>query len=207
MNLKSASKARYFTKDTPLNDKASKENQNHHSVHFDASCPICQEPVGHRNLEGKTESWSQLPCGHKFGSHCIKRWLGMVGGDKPCCPICRQNASYLCGHPVLPVVIPGNRRGKDEGGGGLKMMESTFEQLQGLQYGNCVFCRQALGGRTRTKKRAVPWSLVKGCWWRVWYGKTYDRNPLPEHAPLFGYPGVRDTAWEKWWRAQEPRNA
>lgn len=74
-------------------------------VVVDISCPICQEPVGEPNADGVTESWSLLPCGHKFGSHCIKHWLGLTAGRGPSCPVCRRRTTYACGHPALPRVL------------------------------------------------------------------------------------------------------
>jgi HUS1 checkpoint protein len=72
----------------------------------DQTCPICQEPTGTRNLEGIEEGWSMLPCGHRFGSYCIKRYLGIAADDQPLCPICRQIAYHdPCGHPVLPFAL------------------------------------------------------------------------------------------------------
>lgn len=70
-----------------------------------AACPICQEPVGSSSPEGTVESWSFLPCGHCFGSYCIKRYLGIAADEHPLCPVCRQAAYHACGHPVLPVVV------------------------------------------------------------------------------------------------------
>ena len=87
-------------------------------------CPICQEPVGRPTPEGVVEGWSKLPCGHRFGSHCIKRWLGMAAAEKPCCPVCRRSACHSCGHPVLPVIVTAEaeegrgEREKEEKGAG-----------------------------------------------------------------------------------------
>ncbi|KIH95053.1 hypothetical protein SPBR_03494 [Sporothrix brasiliensis 5110] len=39
-------------------------------------CPICLEVVGLPAADGSVESWSILPCGHRFGSYCAKAWLG-----------------------------------------------------------------------------------------------------------------------------------
>ncbi|OIW30359.1 hypothetical protein CONLIGDRAFT_366200 [Coniochaeta ligniaria NRRL 30616] len=201
MNLKSASKARYFTKATAVKDTSpAKEKQSNTSVHADASCPICQEPVGQRTPEGKIESWSKLPCGHKFGSHCIKHWLGLVAEDRPCCPMCRQNASHLCGHPVLPELITHNRKTTSD-------MEKPAGRADMLQYTNCVFCSQDIVARPR-KKRLKPWRLVKGCWRLVRHGRIRERPaPVPQVTMFAYFPRLRDAEWERWWSNQEPRNA
>ena len=69
-------------------------------------CPICQEPVGTRNADGITEGWSMLPCGHRFGSYCIKRYLAIAADESPLCPMCRHIAYHdACGHPVLPFLL------------------------------------------------------------------------------------------------------
>lgn len=85
-------------------------------------CPICQEPVGRPTPEGVTEAWSSLPCGHRFGSVCIKRWLGLVADERPACPVCRRTATHMCGHPAVPVVIAGGSGGavKQLRGGGAR---------------------------------------------------------------------------------------
>ncbi|KAI1817192.1 hypothetical protein GGS20DRAFT_79103 [Poronia punctata] len=67
-------------------------------------CPICHDPVGIKNPEGITESWIHLYCGHKFGTHCIQRWLeDSIERDPytiPSCPYCRSEAKHPCGHAV-----------------------------------------------------------------------------------------------------------
>jgi HUS1 checkpoint protein len=69
-------------------------------------CPICQEPVGTCNADGITEGWSMLPCGHRFGSYCIKRYLAIAADESPLCPMCRHVAYHdACGHPVLPFLL------------------------------------------------------------------------------------------------------
>jgi HUS1 checkpoint protein len=72
----------------------------------DTTCLICQEPVGTRNAEGVKEGLSMLPCGHRFGSVCIKRYLGLTADEQPLCPMCRHPAYHdACGHPVLPFLL------------------------------------------------------------------------------------------------------
>ncbi|KAL2139622.1 hypothetical protein VTI28DRAFT_4931 [Corynascus sepedonium] len=70
------------------------------------TCLICQEIVGTRNAEGIKEGFSMLPCGHRFGSYCIKRYLSLTADEEPLCPICRHVAYHdACGHPVLPFLL------------------------------------------------------------------------------------------------------
>lgn len=75
-------------------------------VEVEETCAICQEPIGSRTPDGITEGWSKLPCGHRFGSYCIKHYLRVVADDRPSCPVCRRNVYHTCGHPVLPTVLP-----------------------------------------------------------------------------------------------------
>ncbi|KAB5575586.1 hypothetical protein GE09DRAFT_597306 [Coniochaeta sp. 2T2.1] len=195
------------------------------NVFIDAACPICQEPVGQRTPEGQTESWSKLPCGHKFGSHCIKHWLGMVAEERPCCPICRQNASYGCGHPVLPQLIKSkskdNRAAAREETGGVvttaEMRGAIRRPPETFKDTWCSFCRHAVN-RGRKKKRLKPWRFVKGCWRLVLTGRMREQRqqaggrlvPAPGGYPAgtFAYlPGYRQAEFQKWWREQEPRGA
>lgn len=208
LQVKTPRKARYFDFAKGSADSASpsaKETKpSAPSVHVDVSCPICQEPVGQPTPEGTTESWSQLPCGHKFGSHCIKHYLGLVADDRPSCPVCRQNATHACGHPVLPEMIAENQRSKSSGA---KAKAKAAARSDMLQFTNCDFC-QADVVRTRKKKRLKPWRLVKGCWRLIRHGRIRERNRPAPQAPVFAYfPRVRDMAWERWWSNQEPRNA
>lgn len=76
----------------------------------ETTCLICQETVGTRNAEGLKEGFSMLPCGHRFGSRCIKRYLAITADEQPLCPICRHAVHHdTCGHPVLPFLL--NRDG------------------------------------------------------------------------------------------------
>lgn len=75
-------------------------------------CPICHDPIGVRNPEGICEGWTQLHCGHKFGTNCLRIWFqsslergdrgggGMLHTRMPNCPICRKIA-----RPVAPFLI------------------------------------------------------------------------------------------------------
>lgn len=201
MNVMPPSKPQYITKDTAVEGipptKAQKPNAD---AHVDAACPICQEPVGQRTPEGRVESWSKLPCGHKFGSHCIKHWLRLVADDRPCCPICRQDASHLCGHPVLPDLI--------KAANGVEKAASHESRVFELRFTDCAFCRQSRFIPVKEKKkRHMPWRFVKGCWRLVRHGQMRRERPNT-HAVVFAYfPRLRDAAWEKWWSSQEPRDA
>ena len=202
------SKPRYWAKDTAVNKASSVDVQKPIAdVHIDAACPICQEPVGQPTPEGKAESWSKLPCGHKFGSHCIKYWLGLRTEDKPCCPICRRNVAHLCGHPALPELIasPGRRNTSD-----IEISAAEVGKPDMTQYTNCVFCRQGIGGtrKKRAKKRYKPWRFVKGCWCLVRHGRIRAR-PMPNREVTMWPPWcqeLRDLAWKRWWIDQEPRS-
>jgi len=66
-------------------------------------CSICQETIGNPLPDGVIETWAMLPCGHAFGSFCIKTWLGLA--EQPSCPVCRRDMQHACGHPCLPRVV------------------------------------------------------------------------------------------------------
>ncbi len=63
-------------------------------------CSICHFIVGTKTPEDIVEAWAILPCGHRFGSYCVKVWLGM--SIDAVCPICRRKMVHACGHPTLP---------------------------------------------------------------------------------------------------------
>lgn len=58
------------------------------AVIHDASSPLfC---IYHFNRENLTEEAVRLPCGHIFGSPCIRTWIsGWESGNPPSCPSCR----------------------------------------------------------------------------------------------------------------------
>ncbi len=146
----------------------------------DGKCTICQETIGATTPEGIVETWAALPCGHRFGSYCIKTWLGLT--EQPSCPICRREMAHSCGHPVLPT-LPTKRRSPK----GLAL-EST-----------CHYCTRA---RWRNPRRGILGRVAVGAikflvtghfrdrldrmYWEVW-----RRN----HSSEFG----------RWWAVQEPR--
>lgn len=69
--------------------------------HLDPTCPICQVDIGTRSPEGVKEGYAVTPCGHVFGSVCIKKYLAIT--DKPQCPFCRTDLFHVCSHPILAV--------------------------------------------------------------------------------------------------------
>ncbi len=69
-----------------------------------AGAPSGQETVGSPTPEGIVELWSTLPCGHRFGSYCIKTWLGLT--EQPSCPVCRREMAHACGHRCCPWSAP-----------------------------------------------------------------------------------------------------
>lgn len=79
-----------------------KHKQQPHPPPLDPACPICQVDVGTKSPEGVKEGYALTPCGHVFGSVCIKTYLALCTADKPLCPVCRTDLSHACAHPVLP---------------------------------------------------------------------------------------------------------
>ncbi|EJT74053.1 hypothetical protein GGTG_07902 [Gaeumannomyces tritici R3-111a-1] len=100
--LDSKSKAQASTKETDAEDVEKKPPPEEDPC--PSACPICQESVGEPTADGITETWASLPCGHAFGSGCIKTWLAIT--DHPTCPICRLSMAHSCRHPVLPLLEP-----------------------------------------------------------------------------------------------------
>ncbi|KAK4226242.1 hypothetical protein QBC38DRAFT_234979 [Podospora fimiseda] len=187
----------------------------------DPACPICQEPVGQKTPEGTTESWSELPCGHRFGSSCIKRYLGIVADDHPQCPICRERAYYSCNHPVLPRMLtidgPINKQKHQ------KTDMTKAPTVHMLEHSLCEYCRQSYAaGRTRQL----------GIWGRFYRlfsprqmklrlqrrRETMRRRsmiideliigtrPTPQDAALEANPFRKfsDNGWALWWAKQQP---
>lgn len=182
------------------------------TVEIEAACPICQESVGEQNPDGITEGWSILPCGHRFGSHCLKKYLRIVAGDRPTCPICRQLAYHGCGHPVLPALItskPGERKRSAEA-------KDFFEA--GVLTKHCGYCRPRQEWPTPRRsglKRVASW-LVAGPKKLL---KRNRRNRGIAGGPLLlpwgdgngpyidPFPRERDPQWEIWWDQQAPNTA
>jgi len=90
----------------------------------DGTCSIClEQPLPTSNLQrtkkgatvttttGKQDSattageqWCMLPCGHTFGHKCLRQWLSSPHGARVC-PLCRDPAVRICGHPVSPAPV------------------------------------------------------------------------------------------------------
>ncbi|AEO56803.1 hypothetical protein MYCTH_2058328 [Thermothelomyces thermophilus ATCC 42464] len=133
----------------------------------DRICLICQEIVGTRNVEGIKEGFSMLPCGHRFGSYCIKRYLSLTADEEPLCPICRHVAYHdACGHPVLPFLLKSDGTHPDlitDVSGKVRPPNSSAEALAAP----CEYCRlpqeQAertvgkLAGRLSSIKKPLRW--------------------------------------------------
>ncbi|KAF3771010.1 hypothetical protein M406DRAFT_243174, partial [Cryphonectria parasitica EP155] len=99
----------------------------------DPTCPICAVDVGTRSPEGIKEGYAVTPCGHVFGSVCIKRYLAIT--DKPMCPVCRADLFHACQHPVLPSLYDPkkSRLSRDEAAA------KAFPDEP--RYSDCSFCR------------------------------------------------------------------
>ncbi|KAL2152421.1 hypothetical protein VTH82DRAFT_5605 [Thermothelomyces myriococcoides] len=153
-----------------LNGSASEKQ--HPAVQIeDRICLICQEIVGTRTAEGIKEGFSMLPCGHRFGSYCIKRYLCLTADEEPLCPICRHAAYHdACGHPVLPFLLNSDGTHPDlitDESGKVRPPNSSAEALAAP----CEYCRlpqdQAerarmtaagkLVGRLSSIKRPLRW--------------------------------------------------
>lgn len=69
---------------------------------LDPECAICQVQIGKKSPDGVKEGYAVTPCGHVFGSVCIKTYLAIT--EKPQCPICRTDLFHHCSHPVQPAL-------------------------------------------------------------------------------------------------------
>lgn len=187
----------------------------------DKMCPICHEEIGSPSPEGIVETWSVLPCGHLFGSHCIKHYIQMVAYNRPQCPICRYSLVHGCGHPVLPAlfVTDGSRRVKNAA----KVNRETIRALvmRSMQY-NCAYCTEmiasghgvvATGENGRKRQRTSKWKmLLKKIFFSSPLAMDRWRDPEAEDAVarfpetrLDYWNGARDYGWEWWWDRQALR--
>lgn len=194
-------KSEHFTIEVTNNDAITLESLAEHQVTdlvVDVCCPICQEPVGEPNPDGITESWSRLPCGHKFGSHCIKHWLGLIGGKKPCCPVCRRKASFACGHPVLPTVLSEEEARRRDGYIGP-------DKSSQIQHRVCDYCREMEFSGKKVGKVNAQGSIL-GCSIRsLW------RHLMRTRMRGGGIVGTTEEDkrghFQRWWNKQEPQSA
>jgi hypothetical protein len=60
------------------------------------TCDICNEEFGTATQDCAAEDTLQLPCGHIFGSLCLRDWLSQAST----CPICRRQ--YIFTAPLPP---------------------------------------------------------------------------------------------------------
>ncbi|KAJ4302139.1 Checkpoint protein hus1 [Collariella sp. IMI 366227] len=164
------------------------------TVYTEASCPICQEPIGVRNAEGVTERWSTLPCGHRFGSYCIKYYLGIAADEQPPCPICRTPAYHdECGHPVLPTVLKSNHTH-------MGLVKTKSRDLSRWRK-PFVSLWRAMPFRKETRPAEI--SPVRE---RILRNRRRRENPQNWEGPYVDV-RERDVEWEKWWKNQPPREA
>lgn len=182
------------------------------TVEIESTCPICQESVGEKNLDGITESWSILPCGHQFGSHCLKKYLRIVANTRATCPVCRQLAYHGCGHPVLPALItskPGERKRSAEA--------NNFFDPDVLTM-HCEYCRLKEAwprSRRSALKRVAIWLIAspKRLLKRNRRSRGNGNGPvlLPwgdgDGPYIDPFPRQRDPQWERWWDRQAPNTA
>ncbi|KAK3403507.1 Hus1-like protein-domain-containing protein [Sordaria brevicollis] len=158
-------------KEKPVAEQQSSEDEEEDPA--DKMCPICHEEIGSPSSEGIVETWSVLPCGHLFGSHCIKHYIQMVAYDRPQCPICRYSLVHGCGHPVLPALFvtdsdDKSRRVKNAA----KVNRETIRALvkSSMQY-SCAYCTEMIAsgrrvvvtgknGRKRGGQRTSKWKLL-----------------------------------------------
>ncbi|KAK4191368.1 hypothetical protein QBC35DRAFT_375797 [Podospora australis] len=197
----------------------------------DTACPICQDPVGKQTPEGTVEGWSELPCGHQFGSVCIKQYLGIVAEDGPSCPICRQPAHHSrCGHPVLPSVLNPHDMSNDS-----VLKTKTFttktrmNRVENLGGTYCGYCEGIRGTRNWSRVAAAGrphrrWTAPFR-WLRIFDFRSSRNTPRTilvtragdvhiegqnpwEVTAYWKYPrGSRDPGWESWWANQLPKSA
>jgi hypothetical protein len=79
------------------------------------------------------------------------------------------------------------------------------DNMEQVQYSDCQFCRRENQSRKRSRTKKIVNGLAR-------LFKLKRRRPRGEVDPVmegiwFSYVGLKkkDPAWEKWWKAQEPR--
>lgn len=125
------------------------EHPGHHAL--DPACAICQVDVGTKSPDGVREAWSITPCGHVFGSVCIKRYLAIT--EKPLCPVCRNDLFHVCSHPVVPASYDPKKslQTRDEAA------HRAFPDEP--RHSECRFCRKQ---RLRLAKRQRMLDMLEG---------------------------------------------
>lgn len=179
----------------------------------DKMCPICHEEIGSPSSEGIVETWSMVPCGHMFGSHCIKHYIQMVAYDRPQCPICRYSLVHGCGHPVLPALFV------TEGHNAAKVNKARIRALAttSMQY-NCAYCTEMIARGNRVVSARHGRKRQRTSKWKLLLKKIFFSSPLaidgwddveseyviarfPE-TRFDSWNGARDYEWEWWWNKQ-----
>ncbi|KAK5656137.1 hypothetical protein OQA88_4897 [Cercophora sp. LCS_1] len=188
------------------------------TIEIESACPICQESVGEQNPDGVTEGWSILPCGHRFGSYCLKKYLRIVATNRPTCPVCRQLAYHCCGHPVLPALVgskPTERK---------KSAEATDFFDPGVLTKNCEYCQPKTdwpAPRRSGLKRIASWIAARPK--KLLKRNNNNNNNRRSRPTISGplllpwgdgngpyvdpFPRARDPQWERWWDEQSPKTA
>jgi hypothetical protein len=218
MSIIMGRKRRAANLEAPLSRSEKQTSKVQIEIETDAPCAICHEPVGHLKPEGFRERWSVLPCGHQFGSVCIKQYLRIVADNRPSCPTCRQIAYHACGHPAVPAFIPldGSKPGKPkimvvevpqiqvhESGIGLRTIQRGRISKWKVAFG---WLRTLASGPRRILKRNRPQEVrqngqdrVSTIFVRPW-GDSTTTSPY-----IDPFPRPRDPEWEEWWDSQLPR--
>lgn len=156
----------------------------------DAACPICQQTVGSKTPDGIVETWSTLPCGHSFGAHCLKSWLGLA--EQPSCPVCRRDMVHTCGHPVLPTPA---------GKGRLQKKRKTNKQEPSLSQ-TCQYC---VAAQRRNPRRGLFSRVALGS-----ASKLLCTRKMHERLDQMYWErwrSLQSNEFGKWWADQEPRTA
>ncbi|KAK7731732.1 hypothetical protein SLS53_008676 [Cytospora paraplurivora] len=130
---------------SPVKTSVARHDEHPEHQTLDPACAICQVDVGTKSPDGVKESWSITPCGHVFGSVCIKRYLAIT--EKPLCPVCRTDLFHLCSHPVLPVSYDPKKslQSRDEAA------EKAFPGEP--RHGECRFCQKQRLKLARRQRR------------------------------------------------------
>jgi len=159
-------------------------------------CEICQEIVGQETPDGIVESWSVLPCGHSFGSHCIKTWLGLA--DQPSCPMCRRDMVHHCGHPVLPIAISSRQRRRKSVASLSTRVSCRLDRKETGLDAVCPFCRRkrwARGGQGNFLRFVLKILSL--------FADQRHRNNLDNRYWEY-WRDMYSAEYSTWWAQQEP---